>query len=93
MSVYELNIESAPIDNQCKAILKKFVQAGWTEANTTYVVGNGEVGREEFSYLNTRALLQLGGGVTQTSVLNPYMTASRGLDAGKIVFSLNVNLV
>ncbi|AJW93710.1 hypothetical protein BM43_7498 (plasmid) [Burkholderia gladioli] len=89
-----LNIETAPLDDACKAILTKLKLNGFDEAGVPYVVDESFISEAELSYL-----LQHGGMNIDTGnanyfggVLGNYAKPKFGPEVGKISFKLKMNL-
>ena len=89
-----LNIETAPLDESTKVLLRKLLANGCAAAGVSYVVEPSIVSKAEFEPL-IRATYKATGGANvglDGSVLASFSAPNIGPNAGKIVFELRVNL-
>ncbi|MFM0265593.1 hypothetical protein [Paraburkholderia sediminicola] len=91
----DLNIETAPLDDSCKAVLRKLIDNGFDKAGVSYVTEPSVVSLAEFSSLmrNGYRSIDTPNGWLGGAVLASYEVPNVGPNVGKISFRLNFNLV
>ncbi|CAG9169943.1 hypothetical protein [Cupriavidus pinatubonensis] len=90
----DLNIETSSLDDSSKAVLRKLRDTGFDRARVSQVVEPTVVSHAEFaSLMQTMYKLDTSNGCVACAIVESYTVANVGLNAGKISFRLNVNLV
>lgn len=91
-----LNIETAPLDETSKALLRKLIAAGHCKSGVTYVVGPEVASADELSSLiqrwYTSVTTVVGGLSIGIPVFELFTAPNFGRDEGKIRLRLNFDL-
>ncbi|MEM5423322.1 hypothetical protein [Paraburkholderia ferrariae] len=86
----DLNIAAAPLDDFCKAVLRRLKDNGFDRAGVSYVTKPEVVSQQDFAYLAKNSGLSDGGQGTR--ILGAIAVPELGPNAGSITFRLSVNL-
>lgn len=89
-----LKVDTAPLDATCKGILRKMVSAGFNKANEIYTPDSRVISESDLAYLMRHGGVSMSNGTTSffSGVLQSYAKQKFGRDAGKLVFTLRLNL-
>ncbi|WP_221403986.1 hypothetical protein [Pseudoduganella umbonata] len=91
-TVMEVAVADAPVDEACRRVMQKLLEAGCVMADVPYSLEPFQVAEPDMRYLLQHGEVYEPGTSLVMPVLQSVSVEKKGADVGKISFVLAVNL-